>query len=159
MDIKQINYAIETSIRYHTKLVVVTGKAAPLLLENAASTDGLVAINLGLEHSEKLIEVPRQDRAKSAASLFTDLLHELNTRVLLLNNIEILFDKTLSIEPLKLLQSSAKNLTLVVAWPGEKTNSSLTYAMPSHPEYRCYKASDFGETIFVDAGKMDKQEK
>jgi len=112
-----------------------------------------------LELSEKLIEVPSQDRARSAASLFTDLLNELNTRILLLNHIEILFDKTLSIEPLKLLRSSAKNLTLVVAWPGEKTTSSLIYAVPSHPEYRNYKASDFGETIFVDAGKMDKQEK
>lgn len=153
MDIKQINHAIERSILYHTKLVLVTGKAAHLLLENTASTEGLVVINLGLELSKKLIKVPRQGRAKASALLFADLLNQRNTHVLLLNHIEILFDKTLSIEPLKLLQSSAKNLTLVVAWPGEKTNTLLTYAMPSHPEYRCYKASDFGETIFVDAGK------
>lgn len=153
MELGLLRQAIEQAKNYHSQLVVVSGEHASLLLEHAASEDGLVAVNLGLELSEKLIEVPRQDRAKSAASLFTDLLHELNTRVLLLNHIEILFDKTLSIEPLKLLQSSAKNLTLVVAWPGEKTTSSLTYAVPSHPEYRNYKASDFGETIFVDAGK------
>jgi len=148
-----LRQAIEQAQNYHSQLVVVAGESASLLLEHTASTDGLAVVNLGLELSERLIEVPRQDRAKAAASLFADLLHELNTRVLLLNHIEILFDKTLSIEPLKLLQSSARNLTLVVAWPGEKTTSSLTYAVPSHPEYRYYKASDFGETIFVDAGK------
>ena len=147
-----LTQAIERAETLHSQLVVVTGESASLLLEKTASKDGLVALNLGVGLSEKLIEVPRQDRAMSAASLFTDLLRELNTHVLLLNHIEILFDKTLSIEPLKLLQSSARNLTLVVAWPGEKTTSLLTYAVPSHPEYRYYKASDFGETIFVDAG-------
>jgi len=152
MQLGLLRQAVEQAKNYHSQLVVVAGESASLLLEHAASEDGFVAVNLGLELSEKLIEVPRQDRAKSAASLFADLLHERNTHVLLLNHIEILFDKTLSIEPLKLLQSSAKNLTLVVAWPGEKTASSLTYAVPSHPEYRYYKASDFGETIFVDAG-------
>jgi len=155
MELDLLRQAIEQAKNYHSQLVVVAGDSASLLLEHAASEGGLAGVNLSLSLSEKLIEVPRQDRAKSAASLFAKLLHELNTRVLLLNHIEILFDKTLSIEPLKLLQSNAKNLTLVVAWPGEKTTSSLTYAMPSHPEYRYYKASDFGETIFVDAGKNE----
>jgi len=120
MELGLLRQVIEQAKNYHSQLVVVAGESASLLLENAASEDGFVAVNLGLELSEKLIEVPRQDRAKSAASLFADLLHELNTRVLLLNHIEILFDKTLSIEPLKLLQSSARNLTLVVAWPLDK---------------------------------------
>jgi hypothetical protein len=148
-----LTQAIERAETLHSQLVVVTGEPASLMFEQTASKDGLIVVNLGLKLSERLVEVPRQDRAKAAASSFVDLLHEQNTHVLLLNHIEILFDKTLSIEPLKLLQSSAKNLTLVVAWPGEKTASSLTYAVPSHPEYRYYKASDFGETIFVDAGK------
>jgi len=153
MQLSKLRLSIEQAKRYHSKLIVVVGHSAPPLLDHAASEDNLVNVNLGLALSERLIAVPRQDRAKAAAQSFDDLLHELNARVMLLTHIEILFDKTLSIEPLKLLQSSAKNLTLVVAWPGEKTTSSLIYAVPSHPEYRNYKASDFGETIFVDAGK------
>ena len=153
MNLDPLRRAIGRAKNYHSQLVVVAGEFASGLLEHAASEGGLVAVNLNLALSGKLIEVPRQDRAKSAASLFAEVLHELERRVLLLNHIEILFDKTLLIEPLKLLQGSAKNLTLVVAWPGEKNSSSLTYAVPSHPEYRYYKASDFGETIFIDAGK------
>jgi hypothetical protein len=153
MELVLLKQGIEQARNYHSQLVIVTGELASPLIEHATSEDEIVVVNLSLELSEKLIEVPRQDLAKTAASLFADLLHERNTSVLLLNHIEILFDKTLSIEPLKLLQSTAKNLTLAVAWPGEKTTSSMTYAVPSHPEYRYYKASDFGETIFVDAGK------
>jgi len=153
MDLGQLRQSIERAQNYHSQLVVVTGESAAQLFEHVASADGLLVINLSLELSEKLIEIPRQDRSKSASSMFTDLLKDRQAGVLLLSHIEILFDRTISVDPLKLLQSSAKNLTLVVAWPGEKTASSLTYAIPSHSEYRSYKASDFGETIFVDAGK------
>jgi len=150
-----LRQSIEQAKNYHSQLVIVIGESASQLVEHTASSDGLAKINLGLELSEKLLEIPGQDRARSALALFSHLLKEQQTGVLLLNHIEILFDRTLSIDPLKLLQSCAKNLTLVVAWPGEKTTSSLTYAAPSHPEYRSYKASDFGETIFVEADKTD----
>ncbi len=156
MELGHLRQSIAQAKNYHSQLVVVLGESASQLLDHTESSDGLAAINLSLELSEKLLEVPSQNRAKSASALFSDLLKDQQTEVLLLNHIEILFDRTLSIDPLKLLQSSAKNLTLVVAWPGEKNASSLTYAVPSHPEYRSYKASDFGETIFVDADKTDK---
>jgi hypothetical protein len=148
-----LRQSIKQAKNYHSQLIVVIGKSASQLLEHTGSSEGLLAINLSLELSEKLLEVPSQDRAKSASVLFSDLVKDQQTEVLLLDHIEILFDRTLSIDPLKLLQSSAKNLTLVAAWPGEKSASSLTYAIPSHPEYRSYKASEFGETIFVDADK------
>ena len=151
MDPDSLSDAIERAQNCYFQLVVVTGKSDTLFHEYMATSDGVVAINLGLDLSEKLIKVPRQDRAKASESLFTDILvSERNTHIFLLNHIEILFDKTLSIDPLKLLQKSAKNQTLVVSWPGEKTASSLTYAKLSHPEHRCYNASDFGEIVFIE---------
>lgn len=151
MDLSHLRQSIERANNYHSQLIVVSGKSASQLLEHAASADDLFMINLSLELSEKLIDIPRHDRPKLASTIFTDLLDEQQTKVLLLNHIEILFDRTLLIDPLRLLQSSAKNLTLVIAWPGDKSASSLNYAIPSHPEYRSYKVSEFGETIFVEA--------
>lgn len=153
MDISHLRQSIERTKKYHSQLVVVIGETASQLLEQAGSVDDLLAINLSLEFSEKLIDIPTQDRPKLASTIFTDLLDEQQAEVLLLNHIEILFDRTLSIDPLKLLQNHSKNLTLVVAWPGDKSTSSLTYATPSHPEYRSYKKSEFGESIFVEADK------
>lgn len=157
MDLSHLRQSIEQAPNYHSQLIIVVGESASQLLEHAASADDFLVINLSLELSEKLIDIPRQDRSKSASTIFSGLIDEKQTRVLLLNHIEVLFDRTLSIDPLRLLQSSAKNLTLVIAWPGDKSASSLNYATPSHTEYRSYKASEFGETIFVDAGKKRQE--
>ena len=151
MDLDSLKESIKRARKYHTQLIMVHGESASLFLEHAAASENLPAMNLSLELSERLIEIPKQERPKSAASVFAELISEQQARVLLLDHIEILFDRSLSIDPLKLLQNNAKNMTLVVVWPGERSASSLAYAMPSHPEYRSYKASELGEMIFVDA--------
>ena len=157
MNLSDLSQAISSAKKYHSQLVTVVGESASQLLEHAAASDNLPAMNLSLELSERLINIPRQDRAKSVSSIFSDLLDAHQTEVLLLDHIEILFDRTLSIDPLKLLQNNAKNSTLVVAWPGQKSASSLAYATPNHPEYRSYKNSELGETVFVDAIKNNKE--
>lgn len=157
MQLSHLRQSIERAQNYHSQLIIVIGESASQLLEYAASSDSLRVINLSLELSERLIDIPRQDRSKSASSIFSDLIDEQRAQVLLLNHIEILFDLTLSIDPVRLLQSNAKNLTLVAAWPGEKLASSLIYATPSHREYRSYKASEFDETIFVEVGETTRK--
>jgi len=155
MDVGNLRTSIERAKNYHTQLVMVIGESASQLLTQAASTDDLPILNLSLELSERLIDIPRQNRAKTASSVFAKLIDEPQAQVLLLDHLEILFDRSLSIDPLKLLKHSARNTTLVIAWPGEKSAFSLTYAIPSHPEYRSYKASEFGETIFIEANEKN----
>ena len=157
MNLSDLSQAISSVKKYHSQLITVVGDSASQLLEHAAASDNSPVMNLSLELSERLINIPGKDRAKSVTSVFSDLLDAHQTEVLLLDHIEILFDRTLSIEPLKLLQNNAKNSTLVVAWPGKKSASSLTYATPGHPEYRSYKTSDLDETILVDAIKNNKE--
>ena len=67
--------------------------------------------------------------------------------VVLLDNVEILFDVTLRLDPLQCLRGLARNRTVVVAWNGTLTSngehhSQLSYAEPGHPEYRRYSAND-----------------
>jgi hypothetical protein len=153
MGLGNLRESIERAKKYHTQLIVVFGESASQLLEHAASSDDLPIMNLSLALSERLIDFPRQDRSRSASSVFTELIEEQQAQELLIDHLEILFDRSLSIDPLKLLQNNAKNITLVVVWPGEKNASSLTYAIPSHPEYRFYKVSKFDETIFIEVDK------
>jgi len=86
--------------------------------------------------------------------------------VVLLDNIELLFDVSLKQDPLRLLQGLSRNTTVVAAWSGEIrvegqglgtesptpddssliTQSSslyLVYATPDHPEFRRYPIRDF----------------
>jgi hypothetical protein len=58
--------------------------------------------------------------------------------VILLDNVELLFDVSLQIHPLRCLQTLARQRPIVTAWNGTVTNGLLTYAAPDHPEYRRY---------------------
>ena len=114
MDLSHLRQSIEQAPNYHSQLIIVVGESASQLLEHAASADDFLVINLSLELSEKLIDIPRQDRSKSASTIFSGLIDEKQTRVLLLNHIEVLFDRTLSIDPLR-------------------RKRSFQYVIPRHP--------------------------
>jgi len=63
--------------------------------------------------------------------------------LVLLDNIEILFDVHLKQDPLRLLQGLSRNRTVVAAWNGSIVDGHMTYAVPDHPEYRRYPIRDF----------------
>ena len=58
--------------------------------------------------------------------------------VVLLDNIEVLFDVALKQDPLRLLQGLSRNKTVVAAWSGSVNADHLIYSTPGHPEYRRY---------------------
>jgi hypothetical protein len=59
-----------------------------------------------------------------------------------LDNLEILFDRELKQDPLRLLQGISRNRSVVASWNGIVDSGRLLYAEPGHPEYRCYEQVD-----------------
>ena len=57
---------------------------------------------------------------------------------MLLDNLELLFEKSLHINPLDLLKRIAHSKRVVAVWPGELRGDRLIYADMSHPEHRDY---------------------
>ena len=108
-------------------------------------------LNLDGLLSEQLISIPRQERAMVITRMVMALINDTRGEVILLTGLEILFDRTLAVDPIRLLGACSKNKTLLVCWPGDKTSSGLSYATPSHPEHRTYKASDLSDAIFLTA--------
>lgn len=157
MDLDSLSSAITQANRYHEQLVLVTGSAASHLIGQYSQAYSAPLINLGIEFSENLLEMPTEDWPRKSAGLFTDLLMRVEAKIILLDRIEVIFDRNLALDPLKLLKANSKNKTLVAVWPGVKTETALTYAIPSHPEYRLYKKADFKEIAFLNAGAMQKE--
>ncbi len=62
--------------------------------------------------------------------------------LILLDNIEILFDVAFKQDPLRLLQRLSRNRTVVASWNGTVDDGYLVYATPEHPEYRRYPARE-----------------
>lgn len=157
MEFDNLLLAITQATRYREQLVLVANGAASNLLIQYSQANDIPLMNLGIELSAKLLEIPHLEWPKKVAGLFIALLEKNQTSIILLDHIEILFDRTLAIDPLKLLKSSARNLTLVVVWPGVKSEFLLTYAIPNHPEYRAYKQAELKEVAFVNAGELPKE--
>jgi hypothetical protein len=58
--------------------------------------------------------------------------------LLLLDNLELLFDHSLKLDPLDLLKRHAHGRRVVAVWPGELREGRLVYAEMGHPEYQDY---------------------
>ena len=90
-----------------------------------------------------------KQRILKLPGLIADIIKEVRP-IVFLDNIEILFDKSLKQDPLKLLQGLSRNHLIVASWNGKYKKNRLIYAAPDHPEYRVYDSKD---TMIV---SMDK---
>ena len=115
-----------------------TGKTA--LLRTVHDRTGAPLVNVNLHLSRRLLDLSERDRAIRLPRILDETItaeaHDAET--VLLDNTELLFDKSLHQEPLQLLQQLARNRTIVAAWLGSATGGALTYAELGHPEYRTY---------------------
>jgi len=139
----------EAKLLYYRLVLVVapgsSGKTKALqTLEKALSAP---LVNVNLELSYRLLDLSERQRAMQLPRLLSDIVDaaiggQCATDVVLLDNIEILFDLRLKQDPLRLLQGLARNRTVVAAWNGTVSDGYITYAVPGHPEYRRYPIRD-----------------
>ena len=142
---KDLGALCETAATLYHRLVLVVGPARSgktRLLQAAAAANGWPLINLNQRVSELLLELTQRQRALRVPRLVGDVLGSTGADVVLVDNLELLFSPDLAQDPLRLLQGLARNRTVVALWPGVMVGKQLTYAEPSHPEYRRYPEPD-----------------
>lgn len=126
----------------HSKLILLVGQPGSgktdLLAELASQRD-MEVLNVGAMVGNRLAAIPQRQRALQTNVILRELADEYaNGNLLLLNNIELLFDQTLKLDPLDLLKRRAHARRVVTAWPGELVDGRLNYAQMGHPEYQDY---------------------
>ena len=99
---------------------------------------GWSRLNVNLRLSERLLDLTQKQRAVRIPTILHETVSAEASEVVLLDNIEMLFAEPLAQDPLRLLQSLARNQIIVAAWPGTMDRACLTYAEPGHPEARRY---------------------
>jgi hypothetical protein len=135
---------IERSIReaetLHTRLILIVGSRSgkSVLLRDVHQRQKLPLVNVNLHLSEKLLDLPQEQRPLRVADLLREVISTQASPVVLLDNLELLFDPELRQDPLRLLEIVARRHTVVAAWPGEAEGTDLMYADPGHPEHRRY---------------------
>ncbi len=126
---------------YHRLVLLVgpPGSGKTRILQEIGEQTGAPRINVGLELSERLLDLSKEERQLNVAFYFEDIVsghcREMESQMVLLDNIEILFDSSLFVNVLPLLQKVSRNTTLVVAWPGYAQDGFLGYSEPGHSEY------------------------
>jgi hypothetical protein len=134
--------AVETARAAYHKLVLLVGapgSGKTHHLRSFASQSSLPYLNVNLSLSQRMLELTRGQRARKAEGLFEEMIaHAAEGGAVVLDNLELLFDATLQVDPLRLLQKVSRNTLVVASWNGTYQGGTLTYAEPHHPEYRSY---------------------
>jgi len=123
-----------------SKLLLLVGNSGKTqLLRILAERIQTTPINVGAKLAHRLAATPASDRDFST----NELLHEITDSVhgevpLLIDNLEVLFDSSLKINPLDFIKRLAHSRPVVAVWPGEMRDDRLVYANMGHPEHRDY---------------------
>jgi len=126
----------------HSKLILLVGRPGcgkSALLAELANRRGMKVMNVGAVLGGRLAAMPQRQRALQANVVMRELADEYASGdLLLLDNIELLFERAIKLDPLDLLKRHAHARRVVAVWPGELRDGRLSYAEMGHPEYQDY---------------------
>ena len=131
--------------QYYRLVIVVApaGAGKTAALQDVHERTAAPLVNVNLELSRHMLDLTERQRALQLPRLLTEILCASSADMVLLDNIEVLFDVSLKQDPLRLLQGLSRNKTVVVAWSGSIDGEHMVYATPGHPEYKRYPLRDF----------------
>jgi hypothetical protein len=128
---------------YHRLILVVapSGTGKTQALWRVSDRTGLRCVNVNLELSLRLLNIPIKRRPRRVQPLLEDIASK-NGHTVLLDNLELLFDASLEQDPLRCLELLSRRITVVAAWNGSVENRYLIYAALGHPQYRRWHIQD-----------------
>lgn len=151
---KKVTQFLKAAEGRYCRLVLLVGEngsGKTAVLRDVADELGIQVINVNLELSRKLLELTAKQRTLHLPRLLNEIA-EKGDSTLMLDNLEILFDKELKQDPLRLLQGISRNHSVVASWNGKATGKKLTYATADHTEYLKYDQVD-ALIVGMDDGK------
>lgn len=128
---------------YHRLVLLVgeSGSGKTGVLRGIAAEFGSSVVNVNLALSSELLELTEKQRSLRLPGILDQIADKAQAPVVL-DNLEILFDKNLRQDPLRLLQGISRNRAIVASWNGTMNSGRLVYAETGHPEYRNYDSVD-----------------
>ena len=140
--IEKLENLVDDITSLNSKLVLLIGpprSGKSGLLAQLSERRDTPVLNVGAGLGRQLLAIPNTRRHLQATDLLKDMADEAARHgLLLLDNIELLFDRTLQLNPLDLLKRHAHARRVIAVWPGDLCESRLFYAATGHPEHQDY---------------------
>lgn len=129
---------------YHRLILLVApaGAGKTAVLQAVRKRTNAPLVNVNFELSRRMLDLTERQRALQLPRILSELENTSDSDVILLDNIEVLFEVSLKQDPLRLLQGLSRNKTVVAAWNGSTEGNHLIYVTPGHPEYKRYEVRD-----------------
>lgn len=105
-------------------------------------------INLGLSLSEALMEQKNVEAQPLLAVILSALIPG-DSKDVVLERIDILFDPRWELDVIRLLLSVGRNHRLYILWPGQINGNILQYAQPETDDYAIYDIGNYVDTYIV----------
>jgi hypothetical protein len=105
---------------YHrlVMLAAPAGAGKTAALQDVHERTAAPLVNVNLELSRRMLKLTERQRALQLPRLLAEIVDASAAEVILLDNVEVLFDVSLKQDPLRLLQGLSRYKTVVAAWPG-----------------------------------------
>ena len=137
--------ALDQAAARYQKIALLVGRPGSgktALLRTISQQMNIPLLNLGLDLSTKLLPLTVRERKLNASAIIADILDAQESPRLAVDNTEVVFDPSLMLHPLGLLQAISRTRLLVWSWNGSVEDGHVTYAYPGHPEYHRIPSED-----------------
>jgi hypothetical protein len=104
--VAKLEEPIQEAAGQYYRLVVLGGAPASgktTALQSVAQKFGCQLVNVNMDLSKRMLELTRNQRSRQVERLLKEVIAAVPGDVVLLDNLEILFDTGLEVEPLRLL--------------------------------------------------------
>ena len=139
LTVDELNEIIQKCAMRRYRLLILINDDSNKFARNASIAYNYHLINLNLELSKILLSIEKIDYL-----IIKEKVEGIigNNETSIVTNFELLFDKHLSLMPLKLFCNLSINRTIVLVWPGKYSDSKLFYSEPGHIDYFEESATD-----------------
>ena len=116
-------------------------------MDEVIQTKPLSILDIGKELGIFLLDVPQGERTRAIRHWFDQQVDTCERPPLGCCHIDFLFLPVWNLDPLTMFRQAARRIKLVVLWPGEFADRTLSYAVPGHKHYRTWEVLDSSTAI------------
>ena len=157
MDAPHLHIAIDallapSSERGCLLVVGINPQGLDLLAMSLAARHGWEDVSVGSELGALLLGVCASDRPRVVQRWARDRLGPPSHGPRLCNRLDLLFEPTLALDPLRMLRQAGRSAGIIAMWPGSYADGVLAYAMPEHANYRTWSRPEVAVVMLGETG-------